>query len=162
MPGLLELQKPTKFNRFQLESSLPVLGYRRGPPTTLDSDPAGLMPSTQDVEGKAALLVHNPYERTACIERHLHNIHGVGKNDVHCTRMYDALSCKRSAILQAMTDDERHAIADQCKAMHVGEGGVIIAQGTTAECMYVIISGGFRILRDFSGQSQQTHAVLEL
>ena len=120
------------------------------------------MPSTQGVEGKAALLVHNPYERTACIERHLHSIHDAGKNDLHCTRMFDALSCKRSAILQAMTDDERHAIADQCKAMHVGEGGVIITQGTTAECMYVIISGGFRILRDFSGQSRQTHAVLEL
>ena len=118
------------------------------------------MPSTQG--GGVALLVHHPSERTACIERHLHSIHDAGKNDLHCTRMFDALSCKRSVMLQTMTDDERHAIADQCKAMHVGEGGVIIAQGTTAECMYVIISGGFRILRDFSGQSKQTHAVLEL
>ena len=118
------------------------------------------MPSTQG--GGVALLVHHPSERTACIERHLHSIHDAGKNDLHCTRMFDALSCKRSVMLQTMTDDERHAIADQCKAMHVGEGGVIIAQGTTAECMYVIISGGFRILRDFSGQSRQTHAVLEL
>eukprot|EP00288_Rhodomonas_lens_P006772 CAMPEP_0177732200 /NCGR_PEP_ID=MMETSP0484_2-20121128/22975_1 /TAXON_ID=354590 /ORGANISM="Rhodomonas lens, Strain RHODO" /LENGTH=503 /DNA_ID=CAMNT_0019245399 /DNA_START=189 /DNA_END=1697 /DNA_ORIENTATION=+ len=73
-------------------------------------------------------------------------------SDHHVSKISKILALRKSPILQMFHDSELHTLADMCPVSRLSEGTLLIRQGDeSTTCMYLIISGLFRILVDFTG-----------
>ena len=79
-------------------------------------------------------------------------------SDSHASRAAKVLALQRSPILSFMSSHQLKEMAGLCKCCKVCEGGVLIRQDEIADSIYVVISGGFRILKDFTNSRAELAA----
>ena len=64
-------------------------------------------------------------------------------------RVVAALSLKKKHIFSSLKREALKHIAKKCVVYKITEGALLMKQGDAADCLYVVISGGFRVSRDF-------------
>jgi hypothetical protein len=64
-------------------------------------------------------------------------------------RIVTALSLKKEHIFSSLKHGALQHIAKKCAVYKITEGALLMKQGDVADCLYVVISGGFRVSRDF-------------
>ncbi len=79
-------------------------------------------------------------------------------SDSHASRAAKVLALQRSPILSFMSSDQLKEMSGLCKCCKVCEGGVLIRQDEIADSIYVVISGGFRLLKDFTNSRAELAA----
>jgi CRP-like cAMP-binding protein len=113
---------------------------------------------------------HDPFDRNSCIERHIHERHGeIEKQDRLLSRLLKVMASHRSSIptldgslLSLLNPEELNEIADKCKTFTIAEGGLLVKQDDAADCMYIILNGGFRILKDFDHSPPELVSSVEI
>ena len=67
--------------------------------------------------------------------------------DAHVSRVLSLLKKRGGKLLSLLDFDQLRELSSKSKIHTVAEGGILLRQGDSSDCMYIVLQGGLRVVR---------------